>query len=88
MLNITKGDIVQPICGRDKFQPFVVIDIKGDYAYLSNGKNRTIANPKAKKLKHVRLTSIKIEAIQSKLQNGQRVLDSEIRKAIDNLNIV
>ena len=88
MLNVTIGDIVQPICGRDKFQPFVVIKIEGDYAFLSNGKNRTIANPKAKKLKHIRLTSIKIETVKDKLQKGQRVLDSEIRKAIDNLNIV
>ena len=88
MLEITIGDIVQPICGRDKFQPFVVIKVEGNFAFLANGKNRTLNNPKAKKLKHIRLTSIKIDTIKSKLQNGERVLDSEIRKAIDNLNII
>ena len=88
MLEINVGDVVQTVCGRDKFQPFVVVKIEGDFAFLANGKNRTINNPKAKKLKHVRLTSIKIDTIRNKLQKHERVLDSEIRKAIDNLNII
>ena len=88
MLEITVGDIVQSLRGRDAYQPFIVLDIKNDYVTLVNGKNRTIQNPKRKKLKHVKLTSIKIDAIKCKLQNNEKVLDSEIRKAIDNLNII
>ena len=88
MLEVTNGDIVQSICGRDCFQPFVVLKIDNGYAYLVNGKNRTIQNPKRKKLKHIRLTNIKNEAIKQKLKNNEKVLDSEIRKAIDNLSII
>ena len=88
MLEITIGDVVESIQGRDHFQYFVVTNIENGYVYLSNGKNRTLQNPKKKKLKHVRLTSIKIEAIKSKLMNNEKVLDSEIRKAIDNLSVI
>ena len=88
MLEITNGDIVQSICGRDCFQYFVVLKIENDYAFLVNGKNRTIQNPKRKKLKHIRLTNINSEIIKQKIISNEKLLDSEIRKAIDNLSII
>jgi len=88
MSNIAVGDVVQSLKGRDANQSFVVVDIKDDYILLANGKNRTIQNPKKKKIKHIKIASLSLESIKQKLQSGNKVLDSEIRKAIDNLNII
>jgi len=41
MKDIIHGQIVISKAGRDKGDYFVVMDVKGEYAYLANGKNRT-----------------------------------------------
>lgn len=80
---IELGSIVKAVAGRDKDQYFVVIDkINDEYVFISNGKNRTITNPKKKKLKHLKSINIKIDTIADKIRDGKKVFDSEVFSAI------
>ncbi|MQN00432.1 MAG: hypothetical protein FRC54_00280 [bacterium LCO1.1] len=47
--------MAKSIAGHDKTEVYVVIDEEDDSVLLANGKNRTVASPKRKKLKHVQL---------------------------------
>ena len=60
-MDLFQGSIVKSRAGHDKNRYFVVLKIEGDYVYLSDGKERTIENPKKKNIKHIFLTSSKIE---------------------------
>lgn len=51
------GQIVYVKKGRDKGQPLIVIDVAEDYLYLVDGKNRTLARPKKKNIKHVQIVN-------------------------------
>lgn len=82
------GDIVQSQKGRDEGCYYVVCSTDKDYAYCVNGKSRLVANPKKKKFKHILFTGHRSSELQKKFNEHQKVLDSEIRKTIDNLNIV
>ena len=88
MLQIKKGDIVVSTKGRDVGKVYVVKHIENEYVYLVDGRGRTISNPKKKKFKHIRPANICIEALNKKFENNEKVQDLEIRKTIDNLNII
>lgn len=88
MLEINLGDVVVSIQGRDAGQKYIVSSINNEYVFLVNGKNRTFAKPKKKKIKHIRPTGQKCVSLYEKLLNKNKILDSEIRKTIDNLNII
>ena len=88
MLEFSIGDVVVSTRGRDMGEMYVILEIKGDYLFLANGKNKTIDTPKPKKMKHIQKTIYHLDEIAQRLQNDEKVLDREIRKAIDNLNIM
>ena len=88
MLQIKKGDVVVSTKGRDIGKVYIVKDVENQYVYLVDGRGRTISNPKKKKFKHIRTTNICIEALNQKFENNAKVQDLEIRKTIDNLNII
>ncbi len=88
MLQIKKGDVVVSTQGRDIGKIYIVKDVENQYAYLVDGRGRTISNPKKKKFKHIRTANICIEALNNKFENNEKVQDLEIRKTIDNLNII
>ena len=88
MLEVNIGDIVLSTKGRDVDQFYIVKAIEDGYVYLVDGRGKTMNKPKKKKFKHIRPTGQKCIALQEKLQTNAKVLDSEIRKTIDNLNII
>ena len=88
MLKLNIGDVVMSTKGRDTNQLYIVKNIQNDYAYLVDGRGKTMNKPKKKKFKHIRPTGQKVVSLQEKLVNNIKVLDSEIRKTIDNLNII
>jgi large subunit ribosomal protein L14e len=79
---IAISDIVKALNGRDKGKSFFVVDTEDIYAMLCDGKARRIDKPKRKKLKHIRLEQKSDGWIASKLQNGEKVTNSEIRRAL------
>ena len=81
-MEITKSDIVVSLAGRDKGKYFFVIEIDGGYALIADGKGRRLGQPKRKKLKHLRFVSQSDSRVAEKIRTGDKVLDSEIRRAI------
>ena len=81
-MEIEKSHIVRSIAGRDKGRVFVVLDEEGEYLLLSDGKLRRVEKPKRKKRKHTRFISVSISPLQEKILQGEKVLNSEIRKTL------
>ena len=49
------GAVVLATAGREKGEIFLISNENGEYAYLINGKSRTIESPKKKNKKHLHL---------------------------------
>ena len=79
-MDISKSDIVLSLAGRDKGMLFYVVDTEENYVYLADGKGRKLENPKRKKLKHVRRVARTETRVALKLQQGEKVLNSELRR--------
>ena len=79
-MEISKSDIIISIAGRDEGKLFYVIDVDGDYVLIANGRERKLENPKRKKLKHVRRVSRTETRVAQKLLEGDKVLNSELRR--------
>ena len=74
------ADVVESIAGRDKGTRYYVIDGDDTWLSLVNGKGRTMENPKRKKCKHTRKVLRSETRVADKLRNGDKVLNSELRR--------
>ena len=79
-MDISKSDIIESLAGRDKGKFFYVIDTEDNYVLIADVKGRKLENPKRKKLKHVRRVSRTETRVAVKIQNGDKVLNSELRR--------
>lgn len=79
-MEISKSDIIVSLAGRDKGKFFYVIETEENYVLLADGKGRKLENPKRKKLKHVREVSRTETRVARKIKNGDKVLNSELRR--------
>lgn len=77
------GLVVLSKCGRDKGRYFIVLKkLDKDFVLIADGNLRKINKPKKKKIKHIELTFDKLETIATKLQEGKKVFDSELKGAL------
>ncbi len=76
------GDLVLSLRGRDAGRVLYVVGVRGDDLLLADGRVRMIELPKRKKRKHVRWADRPEDRVRHKLCLGQKVLNSELRKAI------
>ena len=74
------SDVVVSVAGRDQGELFYVIDADPVYLILANGKDRTLDKPKRKKRKHVQKVLRSETRVAEKLRNGDKVLNSELRR--------
>lgn len=81
-MEVQKGDIILSRNGRDKGKPLFVLDVLEDYLILVDGKSRTVERPKRKKTKHCMFLDRESSRITPKLQEGEKVFNNEIRKAL------
>ena len=79
-MDISKSDIIESLAGRDKVKFFYVMDVEDNYVLIADGKGRKLENPKRKKLKHVRRVSRTETRVAAKILNGDKVLNSELRR--------
>lgn len=77
-----KSSLVVSKAGRDKGQLFYVIEADEQYVYLADGKSRRLEKPKRKKRKHVEQVPRTESRIAEKIRNGEKVLNSELRKEL------
>lgn len=82
-MNVVLGQVVYSKAGRDEGRIFVVVGVVDEnYVFVSDGDLRRLENPKKKKIKHLNLTELKVEAISQKLNAGIKITNAEIRKAL------
>ena len=84
-MEIAKSDIVRSDAGRDKGKLFVVLAVEGEYLLLADGKARKVESPKRKKRRHVQAAFQTESRIAEKIRNGEKVLNSELRKELASL---
>lgn len=48
--------IVKSAAGRDKGKFMVIVSLDGDFAFIADGKERKLASPKKKRIKHIKFT--------------------------------
>jgi len=76
------GQLVYSKSGRDKGRLLVVVGIEDQYLYLADGKLRKINRPKKKKIKHVQKTNYVVKEIKEKIQEENKLKDSDLRRVI------
>lgn len=81
-MEVDKSSLVVSKAGRDKGQLFYVIDTDAQYVYLADGKSRKLEKPKRKKRRHVQQVPQTESRIAEKIRNGEKVLNSELRKEL------
>ena len=81
-MEVDKSSLIVSKAGRDKGQLFYVIDTDEQYVYLADGKSRKLEKPKRKKRKHVEQVPRTESRIAEKLRNGDKVLNSELRREL------
>ncbi len=86
-MNLTLGQVVCSKAGRDKGNKFIVVDIIDEaFVMISDGNLRRIENAKRKKTKHLEDAGEVILSLSDKLEKKVRVSNSEIRKALSNID--
>lgn len=74
-MEIVKGQIVVSRAGRDVTRAYVVLEVQGERALLTDGRKRTLGSPKAKNLRHLAPT-------KTYLQPDQTNTDQNVRAAL------
>ena len=80
------GSVVLSTQGRDKGMYFVVVAKGKDLYYLADGGMRKLKSPKKKNVKHVSNSGVVLEGIATKLAEGKKVFDSEVKSALRQFN--
>ena len=78
--HINISDVVVSNAGRDQGNWYYVIAEDQDFLLLANGKDRPLDKPKRKKRKHVKKVLRSETRVAVKLQNGDKVLNGELRR--------
>ena len=81
-MEVSKGDIVLSLNGRDKQKALFVSGTDGEYLILVDGKSRKMEHPKRKKEKHCMFLARDSCRVAQKLKAGEKVGNSEIRRAL------
>ena len=84
--DISVSDVVVSTAGRDRGEWFYVIDAEDSYVLLANGKNRTLEQPKRKKIKHIEKVLRSETRVAAKLKAGNKVLNGELRRDLASLS--
>ena len=84
--DLTIADVVVSVAGRDAGNLFYVLGTEEGWLTLANGKDRTIEKPKRKKRKHTNKVLRSETRVAEKLRNGDKVLNSELRRDLTDLS--
>lgn len=76
------GDIVLSCAGRDAGRYFVVMRAEDNFCFFADGDLRKIDKMKKKKIKHIKRTPVNSGFIAGKLGAGEKVTNSEVRRAL------
>ena len=77
-----KGMLAVSKAGHDKESWYVVLKIEGNYAYLVNGKTKTLEAPKKKKMMHLQPVNVIPANLQEKMNSGKQWIDEDVKRAL------
>ncbi|MDO5028546.1 MAG: KOW domain-containing RNA-binding protein [Bacillota bacterium] len=81
--NLKVGQVVSSKNGRDAFKVFVILEVIDEkYVLIANGSNRTLANPKKKKVNHLNIYKKVFDQIESKECGKYQFNDAYIRRIL------
>ena len=75
------GFLASSKAGHDKGKVYVIIKEDAEYVWVTDGRLKTVSNPKKKRKKHIQIIkyfNFNNEEMQSKLLEGKEVTDLEI----------
>ena len=75
-----RGSVVLSLAGHDKDKLYVVLRKEGSYAFLSDGRTKTLKDPKKKNLKHLKDTGMYID-----ISKYNPLYDAHIQKELKGL---
>ena len=82
-MDINPAALIEVTAGRDKGKFFAVISVTEESSLLvCDGRNRRVEKPKVKNPKHVKDLGYSLELIKNKLNKGNEINNSDIRKSI------
>jgi len=76
------GSIVKSIAGRDKNRYYIVMKIDDPYIWTCDGNLHKVDKFKKKKIKHTKYADCQSEYIKNKLEDSEKVTNSEVRRAL------
>lgn len=77
------GSVVLSNAGHDSGDYFVIVEIvDGEYVKIADGKTRTLAKPKLKKVKHLKLIGIELSELADKIESGAIIHDKTVKTAL------
>ncbi len=77
------GSIVYSKAGRDRGKCYIIVRLdENGYAFVANGEEKTVADPKRKNIRHLDSSGERNQVIGDKLLEGKQVFDSEIKSAL------
>jgi ribosomal protein L14E/L6E/L27E len=85
MNQVEEGRVVISRAGRDKGRLLAVLRVDGEYAYLVDGKERTLAKPKKKKIKHVFPQKERLDILLDLKNRDSVVCDARIRELLQSI---
>ncbi len=80
--NLSLGQIVKSIAGRDEGRYFFIVGFSGEDVLIANGRERKISKPKLKKVKHVKKLNIVDKEVKDLLSLGEKPTDASLREKI------
>jgi ribosomal protein L14E/L6E/L27E len=81
-MELATNKIVLSLAGHDRGHLFLVLKEEGDFVWLADGKERKLDAPKRKRRKHVRGVGTSAHPAIIRLQRGEPVCDSDLRRAL------
>ena len=73
-MSIERGTVVKSRAGHDRNGWFVVLSYEDAYAFIANGKSRTISSPKKKKYIHLVLTKTVLS--EDEMESDRSILNA------------
>ena len=77
-----KGMLAVSKAGHDKDSWYVVLKVEGVYAYLVNGKTKTMEKPKKKKIMHLQTVHRIPENLQEKMNSEKQWINEDVKRAL------
>ena len=81
---ISLGQVIYSKSGRDAGKAFLVVAYADERVSYADGDLRRLENAKKKNRKHIIETEFVDQTIMEKLQNGEKVSNADLRKALSN----